>query len=101
MSRAQVSLWTLTTAAVLAAGGTAQALAAPASTAADITVAAGLLLLTISGLLLCRVLRHLLRDSAPAAPWSRREGPAGQGPGRRCRQRADGGLHQRWRGGAA
>ncbi|TQJ92481.1 hypothetical protein [Streptomyces sp. SLBN-31] len=68
MSRAQVSLWTLTAVAVLAAGGTAQALAAPASTAADITVAAGLLLLFVSGALLFRVLRHLLRSSTPPHP---------------------------------
>ncbi|MER8006669.1 hypothetical protein [Streptomyces sp. NPDC094149] len=68
MSRAQVSLWTLTAVAVLAAGGTAQALAAPASTAADITVAAGLLLLFVSGALLFRVLRHLLRSSTPPQP---------------------------------
>ncbi|MFF4505765.1 hypothetical protein [Streptomyces sp. NPDC001401] len=61
MSRAQVSLWALTAVAVLAVGGTAQALAAPASTAADITVAAGLLLLAVSGILLFRILRHLLR----------------------------------------
>ncbi|MFF4041311.1 hypothetical protein [Streptomyces sp. NPDC001816] len=101
MSRAQVSLWTLTAVAVLAAGGTAQALAAPASTAADITVAAGLLLLTISGLLLYRVLRHLLRGPAPADPRNRRESPADQGPRRPCRDRVDPGPYQGWRGGAA
>ncbi|MGW3124075.1 hypothetical protein ACWDBW_44395 [Streptomyces sp. NPDC001107] len=68
MSRAQVSLWTLTIVAVLATGGTAQALAAPASTAADVTVAAGLFLLAVTGTLLFRVLRHLLRSSTPPHP---------------------------------
>ncbi|MGW0885466.1 hypothetical protein [Streptomyces sp. NPDC002671] len=68
MPRAQVSLWPLTAVAVLAAGGTAQALAAPASTAADITVAVGLFLLMVSGALLYRVMRHLLRSSPPPHP---------------------------------
>jgi hypothetical protein len=61
MTRAVRSLWVLIGAAIIAVGILAQALAAPASTAADLLVGGSALLLAVSAALLIRVLRHLVR----------------------------------------
>ena len=63
MSRAQRSLWILTTVTILCAGILAQALAAPSGMTADLLVAAASLGLAISATLLYRVLRHLSRPA--------------------------------------
>jgi ABC-type branched-subunit amino acid transport system permease subunit len=77
MQRAHLSFWTLTAIAVVAAGSAAQALAAPAGTAADVVLAVSLLLLATTMFLLIRVIRHLLRPDrsttrdAPPRPATR------------------------------
>lgn len=66
MNRAHRSLWILTALTLLATGIIAQALAAPAGTPADVTLAAGAILLAVSSTLLVRVVRFLFRTARPA-----------------------------------
>jgi Tfp pilus assembly protein PilX len=66
MQRAHLAFWALTAIAVVAAGSAAQALAAPAGTAADFVLVISLLLLAITTFLLMRVMRHLLRPDRSA-----------------------------------
>jgi hypothetical protein len=71
MSRAPRSLWILVAATILAAGGLAQALAAPASTGADALVAVSGVLLVVCPVLLVRVLRYLTRALSPTTTLAR------------------------------
>jgi hypothetical protein len=66
VSRAELSFWILTVVTILAVGGVALTLTAPASLATHLQLAASLFLLAASATLLFRVLRHLTR--APQTP---------------------------------
>ena len=72
MDRAHRSLLMLTLIAVLSAGLLAQAVVAPAGSAADVQVAGSLLLLITSSALLVRVLRHITQPAPPPEPHGRR-----------------------------
>jgi uncharacterized membrane protein len=72
MDRAHRSLWILTALTIFAAGLVSQALAATAGPLSDVLVAASLLLLTITGTLLVRVLRYLSRTTARSSTAPRR-----------------------------
>ena len=90
MTRAHRSLWILTALTVLAAGLTAQALARPAGLGTHLQLAASLLLLAVSGTLLFRVLRYLVRPAtSPGRASSVPEGEPRLGPTERPPRRAD------------
>ncbi|WP_454852329.1 hypothetical protein [Promicromonospora soli] len=61
MTRAQGSLTVLIASAIGSTGVLSQALAAPASGAADVVVAVSAVVLVVSAVLLVRVLRYLSR----------------------------------------